>query len=91
LEPGLVESLATLNVGPTLAKLSRRLVVYDALRQGGYYHWDFQPLQEASERFMRTHTDLNDLEEDQRFTRSTLLPNRTNNLVDFCHAYIIFP
>ena len=51
------------------ASQARRLIVYDALRQGGYYPWDFQPLQKASERFMRNHMDLNDLEENQRFPR----------------------
>lgn len=48
---------------------ARRLVVYDALRQGGYYPWDFQPLQAAGERYMRNHLNLNTLEEDQRFPR----------------------
>ena len=51
------------------ASQARRLVVYDALRKGGYYPWDFQPLQKASERYMRNHMDLNDLEESQRFPR----------------------
>jgi len=51
------------------ASQARRLVVYDALRKGGYYPWDFQPLRKASERFMRNHMDLNDLEERQRFPR----------------------
>ena len=48
---------------------ARRWVVYDALRQGGYYPWDYQPLQQASERYMRNHMDLNVLEENQRFPR----------------------
>ncbi len=48
---------------------ARRLVVYEALRQGGYYPWDYQPLQKASERYMRNHMDLNDLEENKRFPR----------------------
>ena len=48
---------------------ARRWVVYEALRQGGYYPWDFQPLQKASERYMRNHMDLNDVEEGQRFPR----------------------
>ncbi|MCT4610204.1 MAG: choline-sulfatase [Pelagimonas sp.] len=48
---------------------ARRLVVYEALRQGGYYPWDYQPLQQASERYMRNHMDLNVLEENQRFPR----------------------
>ena len=48
---------------------ARRWVVYPALRQGGYYPWDYQPLQQASERFMRNHMDLNALEASKRFPR----------------------
>ncbi len=48
---------------------ARRHVVYAALRNGAYYPWDFQPLQRASERYMRNHMDLNVLEEAQRFPR----------------------
>ncbi len=51
------------------ASQARRWVVYEALRQGGYYPWDYQPLQKASERYMRNHMDLNILEESQRFPR----------------------
>jgi len=51
------------------ASQARRLVVYEALRQGGYFPWDYQPLQQASERYMRNHMDLNVLEENQRFPR----------------------
>ena len=51
------------------ASQARRLVVYEALRQGGYYPWDYQPLQKASERYMRNHMDLNVLEHSQRFPR----------------------
>jgi len=46
---------------------ARRWVVYAALRNGDYYPWDYQPLQKASERYMRNHMDLNVLEERQRF------------------------
>jgi len=48
---------------------ARRLVVYDALRNGAYFPWDYQPLARASERYMRNHMDLNVLEETQRFPR----------------------
>ncbi|MEC8629278.1 MAG: choline-sulfatase [Pseudomonadota bacterium] len=48
---------------------ARRWVVYEALREGGYYPWDFQPLQKASERYMRNHMDLNVVEENARFPR----------------------
>ncbi len=48
---------------------AKRWVVYEALRQGGQYPWDFQPLRRASERYMRNHMDLNVVEERQRFPR----------------------
>jgi choline-sulfatase len=48
---------------------ARRHVVYEALRNGAYFPWDFQPLQQASERYMRNHMDLNVLEESKRFPR----------------------
>lgn len=48
---------------------ARRWVVYEALRNGAYYPWDYQPLQKASERYMRNHMDLNVLEANQRFPR----------------------
>ena len=48
---------------------ARRWVVYEALRNGAYFPWEYQPLQKASERFMRNHMDLNDVEENQRFPR----------------------
>jgi choline-sulfatase len=51
------------------ASQAARWVVYDALRNGNYYPWDFQPLQKASERYMRNHMDLNVLEEENRFPR----------------------
>jgi len=46
---------------------AKRKVVYEALRKGGYYPWDFQPLKQASERYMRNHLDLNILESSQRY------------------------
>jgi choline-sulfatase len=51
------------------ASQARRHIVYEALRNGAYYPWDHQPLQRASERYMRNHMDLNVLEETQRFPR----------------------
>jgi choline-sulfatase len=51
------------------ASQARRWVVYEALRQGGYYPWDYQPLQKASERYMRNHMNLDNLEESKRFPR----------------------
>jgi choline-sulfatase len=51
------------------ASQARRWVVYEALRNGNYYPWDYQPLQKASERYMRNHMDLNILESSKRFPR----------------------
>ena len=48
---------------------AQRLIVYESLRNGEYYPWDFQPLKKASERFMRNHMDLNEVEERQRSPR----------------------
>ena len=48
---------------------ARRWVVYEALRNGSYYPWDYQPLQKASDRFMRNHMDLNEVEENARYPR----------------------
>lgn len=48
---------------------ARRWVVYEALRNGAYFPWDHQPLQKASERYMRNHMDLNILEESKRYPR----------------------
>jgi choline-sulfatase len=54
------------------ASQARRRVVYEALRIGAYFPWDYQPLQKASERFMRNHMNLNNLEEGQRFPRGEI-------------------
>jgi choline-sulfatase len=51
------------------ASQARRWVVYEALRNGAYFPWDFQPLQKASEQYMRNHMDLNVLEGAKRFPR----------------------
>ena len=48
---------------------ARRWVVYEALRNGAYYPWDHQPLQKASERYMRNHMNLDNLEESKRYPR----------------------
>lgn len=46
---------------------ARRWVVYEALRNGSYFPWDYQPLQKTSERYMRNHMDLNVVETRQRY------------------------
>ena len=48
---------------------AQRWVVYEALRKGAYTPWDYQPQQNASERFMRNHMNLDTLEGSKRFPR----------------------
>jgi choline-sulfatase len=48
---------------------AQRSVVYEALRKGAYHPWDYQPLQKASERYMRNHMNLDTLEGSKRFPR----------------------
>jgi len=48
---------------------ARRHIVYEALRNGAYFPWDFEPLQKASERYMRNHMNLDTLESEKRFPR----------------------
>lgn len=48
---------------------ARRWIVYEALRNGAYFPWDYQPLQKANDRFMRNHMDLNEVEDRQRYPR----------------------
>ena len=48
---------------------ARRWVVYEALRKGGYYPWDHQPLRDAAQQYMRNHMNLDTLEDSKRFPR----------------------
>ena len=44
----------------------RRILCYEALREGRFTPWDYQPVSDASERFMRNHLDLNVVEASSR-------------------------
>jgi len=44
----------------------RRILCYQALREGRYTPWDHEPRQDAAERFMRNHLDLNEVEAGSR-------------------------
>ena len=50
-----------------LASQRRRKVVYKALRRGAHTPWEFQPHQDASQKYMRNHLDLNVMERTARF------------------------
>jgi choline-sulfatase len=46
---------------------NRRRLVYRALRSGRHTPWDFQPYQDASQKYMRNHLDLGVLERTARY------------------------
>ncbi len=48
---------------------AQRWVVYEALRKRTYTPWDYQPHQDAPERFMRNHMNLDTLESSKRYPR----------------------
>ncbi len=50
-----------------LASQKRRRLVQQAMMIGQHTPWDFQPHQEASQKYMRNHLDLNELEHATRF------------------------
>jgi choline-sulfatase len=54
-----------------LASQKRRRLVARALQQGHQTPWDFQPLRDASQLYMRNHMKLDDLEAMARFPRIT--------------------
>jgi choline-sulfatase len=45
----------------------RRRLIYRALRRGRHTHWDFQPYQDASQKYMRNHLELGALERAARY------------------------
>ena len=52
-----------------LASQRRRRLVGSALAKGKRTAWDFQPIVDASQQYMRNHIDLDDLERRARFPR----------------------
>jgi choline-sulfatase len=58
-----------------LASQKRRIFVNGALSQGHQTSWDFQPLRDASQMYMRNHMKLDDLEAMARFPK--VVPTRS--------------
>lgn len=52
-----------------LASQARRRLINDALRKGKYQPWDYQPMVDASEQYMRNHLHLGDLESRARYPK----------------------
>lgn len=49
----------------------KRRLVFRAHMSGKHTSWDFQPIQDASRKYMRNHLDLNDVERCARMTSKT--------------------
>jgi len=54
------------------ANQQRRILCYEALREGRFTPWDHQPVRDASTRFMRNHLDLNEVEARSRVPVKTI-------------------
>ncbi|GAB0113992.1 choline-sulfatase [Acidisoma sp. C75] len=52
-----------------LASQKRRRLIWQALQKGQQTSWDFQPVRDASQLYMRNHMKLDDLEARARFPR----------------------
>ncbi len=50
-----------------VANQRRRRIVDRSMRKGKFSAWDFQPVEDASQKYMRSHLDLNVLERKARF------------------------
>ncbi|MCB8961286.1 MAG: choline-sulfatase [Ardenticatenales bacterium] len=57
-----------------LASQRRRRLVDAALRQGEHSPWEFQPFEDAAQKYMRNHMDLNVLEKTARFPSPDVPP-----------------
>lgn len=47
-----------------------RHMMFEALKIGGLFHWDFQPLRDASEQYTRNHMSVTDRDQQSRFPRA---------------------
>ena len=53
-----------------LTSQQARLMMFEALRRGAHFPWDFQPLREASEQYTRNHMSVTDRDLQSRFPRA---------------------
>lgn len=66
-------NLAALQADVVCSQIQRRLV-YQAHSKGKSHSWDYQPFQDASQRYMRNHLKLDDLEARARFPPVVSVP-----------------
>lgn len=54
-----------------LRSQQQRRLIFSSESKGKRRHWDYQPVQDASQRYIRSHLHLDDLEARARFPRTT--------------------
>jgi choline-sulfatase len=47
-----------------------RLMMFEALKRGGHFPWDFQPLREASEQYTRNHMSVTGRDQQSRYPQA---------------------
>ena len=47
-----------------------RLMMFEALKSGAHFPWDFQPLRDASEQYTRNHMSVTDRDQQSRFPKA---------------------
>ena len=53
-----------------LASQQSRHMMFEALKSGGHFPWDFQPLRDASEQYTRNHMSVTDRDLQSRYPRA---------------------
>ena len=53
-----------------------RLMMFEALKSGAHFPWDFQPLRDASEQYTRNHMSVTDRDLQSRFPEAPDIENK---------------
>jgi choline-sulfatase len=53
-----------------------RLMMFEALKSGSHFPWDFQPLRDASEQYTRNHMSVTDRDLQSRFPKAPDIENK---------------
>ncbi len=53
-----------------------RLMMFEALKSGNHFPWDFQPLRDASEQYTRNHMSVTDRDLQSRFPKAPDIENK---------------
>jgi choline-sulfatase len=65
--------------GEVLQSQRARHMMFEALKSGGHFPWDFQPLRDASEQYTRNHMSVTDRDLQSRFPRAQDIAGKRTN------------